>query len=137
MLISCENFKRQYWHMCRHIPKFFNESLNSCNFQSLLKLANVTPVFKKGYRSSKENYHPTSTLSVISQIFEKYFVLNIAFPDVNLSKYQCRFWAGYRADKLSDAVENKKVFAVLLTNVSKAFNCLKQIVYCQTKRLWF
>ena len=36
-------------------------------FPSILKLANITPVFKKVDRNSKENYRPVSILSNISK----------------------------------------------------------------------
>ena len=51
-----------------YICRFFNESLNCCKFPSILKHPNVTPVFKKGYRCSKENYRPVSMLPVMSKI---------------------------------------------------------------------
>ena len=36
-----------------YIYGFFSESLNCCKFPFILKGANVTLVFKKGYRGSK------------------------------------------------------------------------------------
>lgn len=40
-------------------------------FPVKLKLAKVTPVFKKGSRQDKDNYRPISVLSIFSKIFEK------------------------------------------------------------------
>ena len=54
-----------------YICGFFNESIKKSTFPSILENANITPDFKKGYRSSKENYRPESILPVISKIFEK------------------------------------------------------------------
>ena len=48
----------------------FNNSIYQSEFPLILKLANITPVFKKGDRNSKENYRPASILSNISKIFE-------------------------------------------------------------------
>ena len=74
----------------------FDESLNCCKFTSILKRANVTPVFKKGYRGSKENYHPVSILPV--KIFKKLLCKQLTvFTDQNLSKYQCGFRKGFSA----------------------------------------
>ena len=46
------------------MPKFFteyyfqifNESINPGTFPDIIKLADITPVFKKGYRGSKDSY---------------------------------------------------------------------------------
>ena len=50
----------------------------------------------------------------------------------SLSKYQCGFWKGFNAqhcllamlEKWKKAVDTKKVFGALLTDLSKAFDCL-------------
>ena len=52
--------------------------------------------------------------------------------DVFLSKHHCRFRKGYSSqqcllamlEKWRSAVDNKKTFGVLLTDLSKAFDCL-------------
>ena len=54
-----------------HLCDFFNQSIENPEFPSILKHANITRVFKKGYRGSKENDRPVSILQVISKIFEK------------------------------------------------------------------
>ena len=54
-----------------YICDFFNETIRSGKFPSISKKANITPVFKKGFKGSKENYRPVSILPVISKIFEK------------------------------------------------------------------
>ena len=54
-----------------YLCDFFNQSIDSSEFPSILKNANITLVLKKGYRGSKENYRPVSILPVISKIFEK------------------------------------------------------------------
>ena len=53
------------------------------------------------------------------------------FADQNLSKYQCGFIKGFCAqyslvamlEKRKGAVDNKKVYGAILTNVSIAFDC--------------
>ena len=49
--------------------KEFNKSLELCKFPSSLKMANVTPVYKKGNRSDKDNYRPVSILPNLSKKF--------------------------------------------------------------------
>ena len=49
--------------------KEFNKSLEICKFPSSLKIANVSPVYKKGNRSDKGNYRPVSILPNLSKNF--------------------------------------------------------------------
>ena len=53
------------------IHKEFNRGLEVGNFPCTMKLANVTPVYKKGNRSEKGNYRPVSILPNISKVFER------------------------------------------------------------------
>ena len=116
-----------------YICGFFNESIKKSTFPTIFKNANITPVFKKGFRCSKENYRPVSILPVISKIFEKLLCKQITiFIDPLLSKYQCGFRKGFSAqhcllavlEKWKNAVDKGKVFGALLTDLSKAFDCL-------------
>ena len=50
--------------------KKFNKSLEICKFPSCLKMANVTPVYKKGNRSDEGKYHRVSILPNLSKNFE-------------------------------------------------------------------
>ena len=98
-----------------------------------LKLADVTPAYKKKSRSSKDNYRPVSILSNISKIYERctYDQIQNYFDQI-LSKYQCRFRKGYNAqhclitliEKWKKSVDNGGAFGALLTDLSKAFDCL-------------
>ena len=54
-----------------------------------MKLADVTPVFKKEDQTNKENYKPISMLSKLSKVFERSLYNQLAvFFDKILSKYQ-------------------------------------------------
>ena len=54
-----------------YICMFFNECIGQSNFPFVLKHENITPAFKKGYRGSKDDYHPVSILTIICKISEK------------------------------------------------------------------
>ena len=43
---------------------YFNKSLENGKFPNCIKLPNITPVFKKGARTLKNNYRPVSILPV-------------------------------------------------------------------------
>ena len=111
----------------------FNDGIDQSVFPSDLKLADITPAFKKGSKTSKENYRPVSILSNISKIYERFLFKQISeYFEKILSKYQCGFRKGYSAqhslltmlEKWKKALDNKKVFGALLTDLSKAFDCL-------------
>ena len=103
------------------------------SFPSFLKYANITPVFKKGHKSSKSNYRPVSILPIISKIFKKLLCKQLTVHvEQFLSKYQCGFRQGFSAqhcllamlEKWKNAADKGKVFGALLSDLSKAFDCL-------------
>ena len=74
----------------------FNRSLEVREFTSGMKLANVTPVHKKGSRYDKGNYRPVSILPNLSKVFERCLHKQISdFFDAILSKYQRDFRKGH------------------------------------------
>ena len=102
-------------------------------FPSDLKLANATAVYKKKSKNSRDNYTPVSILSNIYKIYEICIYDQIQlFFDSLLCKYQCRFRRGYIAQhcmitlikKWNKSVDNGGAFGALLTDLSKAFDCL-------------
>ena len=111
----------------------FNESINSSKFPLSFKLANKTPVFKNESRNHKNNYRPVSILPLISKVFETIMSkqLSIYFEEI-LSNSQCGFRKGFSTqhclllmlEKWKRAVDNNKVFGALLTDLSKAFDCI-------------
>ena len=50
----------------------FNSSINMSKFPENLKLANITPAYKKGKKDIKGNYQSVSVLPNVSKIFEKH-----------------------------------------------------------------
>ena len=69
--------------------KEFNISREICKFPSCLKMANVTPVYRKENRSDKDSYRSVSILPNLSKIFERCLGKQIFtfFEDI-LSKHQ-------------------------------------------------
>ena len=111
----------------------YSNCISSFVFPSYLKNAIITPAHKKGPKTSKDNYRPVSILSNISKIYERLMFKQISeYFEPILLKLQCGFRTGYSAqhclvamlEKWKSAVDNKKTFGALLTNLSKAFDCL-------------
>mgnify|MGYP001792265277 CR=1 FL=1 len=63
--------KKYVYIYSEKLTSIFNNCLNENKFPDILKKADVTPVFKKGTATDKENFRPISTLSHLSKIFER------------------------------------------------------------------
>ena len=106
---------------------YLRKSLENDKFPNCLKLANITPVFKNGARTSKINYKRFSILPVFSKTFERLLSRQLLeFFDNILSNFQCKtqnclllmleIWKG--------AADNNKALSALLTDLSQAFDCV-------------
>ena len=74
------------------------EIISNKKFPTKLKLADITPLFKKLDNVSKENYRPVSLLPLVSKIFERVMQEQmIAFIGDHLSPYLCGYRKGYNA----------------------------------------
>ena len=73
-----------------------NALFKSSMFPNSLKLADVTPLDKKGIKELKEHYRSVCILPTLSKMFESIMFLQISASFVNVfSKYQCGFRKGY------------------------------------------
>ena len=111
----------------------FNASVYERTFPSVFKFADVTPIFKKGSRNSNDNYRPIRILKNLSKVLESIMYKQMAtFMDKYFSNFQCGFRKSYSTqqclialiEKRKSAVDSAKSFGALLTDLSKAFNCL-------------
>ena len=80
----------------RVLHKLFNDSIEKTDFPQNLKLADITPVYKKNYPLDKTNYRPISMLPVVSKIFERIMQKQINdFIISFLSPYLCGYRKGF------------------------------------------
>ena len=102
-------------------------------FPDELKLAEVVPVYKKNDKKDKSNYRPIIILPNISKIYEICIQTQVNEYFANfLSKFQCGFRKGFSTqhcllvmiEKLRKIRDEKGVFAAVLTDLSKAFDCI-------------
>ena len=116
-----------------HVQKDINASISTSKSPNDLKEADVILVYKKKSKLSKENYRPISILPNISKVYERCLYDQISkYFETRFSKFQCGFRKGYSAqhcllamiEKWKTAVDNGGVFAALLTDLSKAFDCI-------------
>ena len=111
----------------------FKDATAASVFPQNLKNANITPVFKKGDRNSETNYRPVSILPNVSNIYEGCLYKKVSkFFDKILSKYQCGFRKGFNSqhclatmlEKWRETLDKGDCFEALLTDLSKAFDCI-------------
>ena len=88
---------------------------------------------KKVKKDIKGDYRPVSILPNLSKIFEKCIFKQMSqFLENIFSKYQYGFRKGFSTqqcllamlEKWKRSAENSKMFGALLTDLSKAFDCL-------------
>ena len=120
------------------LARYFHENIKFCTenliLPSDLKVADVTPAVKKKFKTSKDNYIPINILPNISKIYERCLCNQIqTYFHKILSKYQYGFHEGFNAQhclvsmigKRKESVDNGRVFSALMTDLSKAFDCLR------------
>ena len=90
------------------LHKLFNDSVEKSDFSQNLKLADITPVYKKNDPLDKTNYRPISILPVVSKIFERIMQKQINdFIISFLSPYLCGYRKGFNTQHaLLTLVEN-------------------------------
>ena len=118
--------------------EFIFESINHCitkgNFIADFKKTEVCPFYKNGGRVDKSNYRPSSILCNVSEIYRRclYSQLYNYFDKNIFSKYQSGFRKDFSTqhallfmiEKMKTARDNKKFCAAILTDLSKAFDCI-------------
>ena len=127
ILASVKDISSNYIHY------FYNKSIKEGIFPNSLKLADITPAHKKDDKSDKENYRPISVLPTPSKIFEKIIYEDIYnYMNDKLSPCLCGFRKGYSSqyclilmlERWKEALDNKNLAGAILTDLSKAFDCL-------------
>ncbi len=94
---------------CQPLHCIFNDCIEQSVFPDDLKLADMTPIFKKVDRTAKKNYRNISVLPVCSKCFEQIMEKQITpFIDKNLSPYLC----GYRIEWHIEFTRNSAIMSL-------------------------
>ena len=116
------------------ITKIFNDSVLNQAYPEDPKLADVIPAHKKDELTDKCNYRPISLLPTLSKIYERIYHLQInMYMEGVFSKQLCGFRKGHSTqhcllvmlEKIRNTLDNKGACALLLTDLSKAFDCIR------------
>ena len=115
------------------VTQNINAMIRTGKFPEQLKIARVSPIFKKGDPLDKKNYRPVSILPALSKVFERtictqldnYFS-NIFHPYLSAFRrgYSCQSTLISLTEEWRTALDNGKYAAAILMDLSKAFDCV-------------
>ena len=116
------------------LPSLINKSLTSSRkFPSNLKLADITPIYKKKNPQAKENYRPVSVLPVLSKVFERLMQKQInSFITDYLSDFLCGYRQGFSTqhalikliESWRQSLDSRGYSGAVLMDLSKAFDTI-------------
>jgi len=110
-----------------------NKCITTGTFPTELKLADITPLFKKGDPKNKANYRPISLLPLISKIYERVIHFQLSkFADNFLSPKLCGFRKNYSTQyalfelmkKWQNCLDKSGCVGTILMDLSKAYDCI-------------
>lgn len=112
-----------------------NKSFQEGCFPDHLKIARVTPIFKKGEKHLPHNYRPISVLCSISKVFEKVMVnrlMNYLTTNSQISPTQYGFRPSYSTDlavhhisqNIYNTLDDNKYQITLFCDFTKAFDTI-------------
>ena len=109
------------------------EILGKQNFSKNLKLADITPVYKKKDPTLVENCRPVSVIPSVSKVFERIIQKQFSsFIDEFLSPFLCGYRQGFNTqyallsliEKWKNTLDNKGYTGAVLMDLSKAFDTI-------------
>ena len=96
--LSSNLFKDNMDICSEFLLNIINFGITNATFDERMKLADITPIFKKDESFSKENDRPVSCLPAGSKVFERILHKQIsAYIEFYLSSYLCGYRKGYCA----------------------------------------
>ena len=115
------------------LKKMFNDAKNSEKFPKSFKNADVTALPKTRDKQNKKKYRPVSLTPIFSKIFERHMYDQMSeYSSSFLSPYIFGYRKGHSTEQCvmvmietwKKALDEHKVAGAVLTDLSKAFDCL-------------
>ena len=119
MLLLCDN------SVLLPLKMIFQNILVTSKYPDMWKLANVTPIFKKGDKQLIKNYRPISLLPICGKIFEK-IIFNNLYSYLNANNLITKNQSGFRP---GDSTTNQLLY--LVNEIHEAFENLSPWKFVQ------
>ena len=122
-------------HISEPIALIINQSFQTGKFPDHLKIAKITPVYKKGNNSYLSNYRPISILPSVSKVFERVMhnQLNNFFTQFKIyyksqygfrPKHSTELAAVEMTDRIFTSMDDNNIPINIYLDLSKAFDTL-------------
>jgi hypothetical protein len=119
--------------IAHHLSILINHAFDNDLFPDILKLAEVSSVFKRNDNLDKRNYRPISLLTVMSKVYEHVMAKQLsmyfeaifsALLSAFRKRYSCQSTLLNMIEKFKTALDNNEHVAAISMDLSKAFDCL-------------
>ena len=119
--------------LCNNLCYIFNSCISSNTFPVSLKLADISPVFKKKDPLCKDNYRSVNILNAISKVFERIIAdqLTTYFDNIlssSLSAYRSGYSSQHVLIQLTEywrqCLDEGNAVSTIAMDLSKAFDCM-------------
>ena len=124
---------KTYDIISNYLRKYYNKAKQEHKYPTSLKMADVIPNHKKEEKTHAKNYRPISLKPVVSKLFERNLYIEIInFIENSLFPFLFGFRKGHSTEQClvimleawKKALDNKGYAGAILTDLSKAFDCL-------------
>ena len=116
---------------CREITYHSNNAIDTNTFPDILKLPDVTPIFRKGYKSMKENFRPISLLSSLLTSMKGCYGNNFTtipkFKNLLCAFREChspQHALTRLVEQCRKSLDDRGIVGMVLMDLSKAFDCI-------------
>ena len=137
---------RKFLNMCKnhvsyYLKELFNFCIDSLVFPNVFKIAQITPIHKKGSLRNISNYRPVSVLNNLSKVFEN-LLYNRLQSFCHASNFLAKNQFGFRKhrstelaglsllDKVLSALEDIKYAIYVFLVYSACFDTLSLVQFC-------